>query len=61
MPFKYMKIVFSAILGYFLFGETGNLYSYIGYSLIILAGLLTSNYVAKQKTTEKLKKASGMA
>ena len=57
MPFKYMKIVFSAILGYFLFGETGHVYSYVGYGLIIFAGLLTSSYVVRQTPTKAVPKS----
>jgi drug/metabolite transporter (DMT)-like permease len=40
MPFGYSKIIFSGFLGFIFFGQIPTITSYIGYSLIILAGYL---------------------
>jgi len=51
-PFVYFKLIFAGILGYILFNETPKMtISYLGYALIIFAGLLliTSQYKAHKK------------
>ena len=40
IPFRYSKLMFSAFLGWLFFAEQHNSFSYIGYALIIMAGLL---------------------
>ena len=37
--FDYSQIIFATLLGFFLFGEIPDKYSFIGYGLIILASL----------------------
>ncbi len=37
--FDYSQIIFATLLGFFLFGEIPDHYSFIGYGLIILASL----------------------
>jgi drug/metabolite transporter (DMT)-like permease len=39
VPFEYARLIFAGILGYLCFNEIPNSYSYIGYSLIVGAGL----------------------
>ncbi len=45
MPLDFMRLVYTSVLAYFLFGETSNLYSWIGAVIIILSAI----YIAKQK------------
>ncbi|WHQ46563.1 MAG: DMT family transporter [Candidatus Midichloria sp.] len=40
IPFRYTKLMFSAFLGWLFFAEQHSNFSYIGYTLIIAAGLL---------------------
>ncbi|MEK6734583.1 MAG: DMT family transporter [Pseudomonadota bacterium] len=39
-PFRYSKFIFSAIFGYFIFGNIPSTASYIGFALIIFSGLI---------------------
>ncbi len=54
IPFRYTKLIFSALLGYLFFGEIENSYSYIGYFLIISASFILVRYEIRRK--KKLKK-----
>ncbi|MEK6734599.1 MAG: DMT family transporter, partial [Pseudomonadota bacterium] len=40
MPFGYSKIIFSAIIGFYLFNEMPKVNEYIGYIMIIISGIL---------------------
>lgn len=42
--FDYSQIIFATLLGFFLFGEIPDKYSFTGYTLIILASLGTFLY-----------------
>lgn len=53
IPFRYTKLIFSALLGYMLFGEVEDQYSYIGYCLIISASLLLLHYEMRKKLKKK--------
>ncbi|WPX96025.1 DMT family transporter [Candidatus Bandiella euplotis] len=53
-PYHYMKIVFVGILGYLLFNEAPDSTVYMGYALIILAGIFLMKYEhAIQKDKQK--------
>jgi len=56
IPFRYSKLMFSAFLGWFFFAEQHNEISYIGYALIIAAGLLLVKSEV-QKFSKKRKEA----
>lgn len=43
-PFRYTKLLFSGILGYIFFNELQHANSFVGYTLIILSGLLLTRY-----------------
>ena len=45
--FDYSQIIFATLLGFFLFGEIPDKYSFAGYALIILASLGTFIYNMK--------------
>ena len=45
--FDYSQIIFATLLGFFLFGEIPDKYSFTGYALIILASLGTFIYNMK--------------
>ena len=45
--FDYSQIIFATLLGFFLFGEIPDKYSFTGYALIILASLGTFLYNMK--------------
>ena len=49
IPFRYTKLLFSAVLGYVFFGEIEDEYSYIGYLFIISASLLLLRYEMRRK------------
>jgi S-adenosylmethionine uptake transporter len=49
IPFRYTKLIFSGILSYLLFSETPDPRAYIGYALIIAAGLLLLYSEARKK------------
>lgn len=42
--FDYTQVVYSAVMGYLVFGEVSDIYSYIGYILIIGMALFKYNY-----------------
>lgn len=55
-PFVYFKLVFAGILGYIIFGEAPKMtISYIGYSFIVIAGLLL--IWSQYQQHKKIKKA----
>lgn len=58
IPFRYSKLLFSSLLGYIFFGEVQeDSMVYIGYALIITAGLtLLKDEISRRKTAQ-LKKA----
>ncbi len=43
IPFRYSKLIFSGVLGWWLFNESYTLGSYVGYALIVGAGLILAN------------------
>ena len=47
IPFRYTKLLFSAILGYLIFGEVSSYVAYFGYVLIIGSGLILFRYEIK--------------
>ena len=49
--FDYSQIIFATLLGFFLFGEIPDKYSFIGYGLIILASL--GMFLYNMKAAEK--------
>ena len=51
--FDYSQILFATLLGFFLFGEIPDVYSFIGYGLIILASLGTFLYNRKQAANKE--------
>lgn len=51
--FDYSQILFATLLGFFLFGEIPDVYSFIGYGLIILASLGTFLYNRRQASREE--------
>ncbi len=56
IPFEYTRLVFAGILGYIFFGESPVLPSYIGYTLITIAGvLLFKSEHRKRKKQKRLK------
>ena len=50
--FDYSQIIFATLLGFFLFGEIPDIYSFVGYGLIILAslGMFIYNMKAAKKS-----------
>lgn len=50
--FDYSQIIFATLLGFFLFGEIPDTYSFVGYGLIILAslGMFIYNMKAAKKS-----------
>lgn len=55
--FDYTQVIFSAILGFFLFGQLPDLFSFIGYALIIAMALI--NYVYNTRHTTETADAPG--
>lgn len=54
IPFRYTKLMFSALLGWLFFAEQHSSFSYVGYALIIMAGLLlVKSQVQKLTNTKK--------
>lgn len=49
IPFDYSRIVFAGLFGYFLFGEDPSYGSYVGYILIVVAGLYIIHSEAKRR------------
>lgn len=52
-PFRYTKLLFSGILGYIFFNELQHANSFIGYTLIILSGLLLTRYEIRKYRKRK--------
>ncbi len=52
IPFDYTRLVFTGILGYYLFSETPTLGAYIGYSLIVTSGI----YLARSEAVKRRRK-----
>ncbi|RLZ10022.1 EamA/RhaT family transporter [Acinetobacter sp. 2JN-4] len=48
-PVNYMAIIFAGIWGFFLWQETPDIYSLIGFSFILIAIFLCSPFIQKQK------------
>ncbi len=48
MPFDYSRLIFTGILGYLVFGEVPDQYSYLGYALIVLGGLYFMQHEARR-------------
>jgi len=50
--FDYSQIIFATLLGFFLFGEIPDTYSFVGYGLIIFAslGMFIYNMKAAKKS-----------
>lgn len=46
--YDYSQIIFSTLLGFFLFGQLPDIYSFIGYAVIILMALVNFIYNARQ-------------
>ena len=55
IPFRYTKLLFSAILGYLIFGEVSSYVAYFGYVLIIGSGLILFRYEIKRAAKIKKK------
>lgn len=53
-PLRYTKLIFSAVLGYLMFAESPAIESYVGYTCIVISGLLLVNYEVKK--VRRLKK-----
>ena len=53
VPFKYIEVIFSVLLGLLIFHELYNFYSFIGIFLIIMGLVLNLIYKFKQKKTSK--------
>lgn len=51
--YDYSQIIFAAVIGYFVFGQVSDVYSFIGYAVIIAAAVLMFIY-NNRKTEEKL-------
>lgn len=62
IPFRYSKLIFSGVLGYLIFNEKHEEASYIGYALILLAGLLLVRaQMRKISLDKKMRKESEYA
>lgn len=48
--YDYSQIIFSTLLGFFLFGQLPDIYSFIGYAVIILMALVNFIYNARQSS-----------
>lgn len=48
--YDYSQIIFSTFLGFFLFGQLPDIYSFIGYAVIILMALVNFIYNARQSS-----------
>lgn len=48
--YDYSQIIFSTLLGFFLFGQLPDIYSFIGYAIIILMALVNFVYNAKKSS-----------
>ncbi|MBS0236583.1 MAG: DMT family transporter [Proteobacteria bacterium] len=48
MPFDYSRLIFTGVLGYLVFGELPDEFSYIGYCLIVLSGLYFMQHEARR-------------
>ena len=46
-PYVYFKLIFAAVTGYVMLGETPNHFSYIGYGLIVCSGIILVKYRSK--------------
>jgi S-adenosylmethionine uptake transporter len=57
ISFRYTKLIFSGLLGYLIFNEQHQNASYIGYVLIILAGLLLVRAQIRKMALDKKSKA----
>ena len=44
VPFRYTKLLFSTVIGYYIFAETQNPLTIVGYALIVLSGLSLTRY-----------------
>ena len=51
--FDYSQILFATLLGFFLFREIPDMYSFLGYGLIILASFGTFLYNRKQAANKE--------
>ncbi|MDD7728046.1 MAG: EamA family transporter, partial [Clostridia bacterium] len=47
--FDYSQIIFATVLGFLLFGEVPDAYSFVGYGLIILASFCMFLYNRREK------------
>ena len=57
IPFRYTKLIFSGALGYLIFNEQHQNASYLGYALIIFAGLLLVRAQIRKMALDKKSKA----
>lgn len=48
--YDYSQIIFSTLLGFFLFGQLPDIYSFVGYAVIILMALVNFIYNARQSS-----------
>lgn len=53
IPFDYSRLVFAGILGLLLFGETPEMGSYVGYTLIVMSGIYLIRSEAKRRKRMK--------
>ncbi len=58
IPFDYTRLIFTGIIGYFFFAETPEYGSYIGYAMIMVAGIYLAKSEAKRR--RKLKEFEKM-
>ena len=49
MPFDYLRVVFTGLLGYLAFNQVPDKFSIIGYTLIVLGGLYLIRNEGKRK------------
>lgn len=58
IPFRYTKLLFTALIGYYLFHETQHSMVLVGYALIVLSGLSLTRYEYRRyKYNKKSKEA----
>lgn len=50
--YDYSQVIFSAVLGFFLFGQMPGALSFLGYALIIAMAVMNFVYLRKQRTLE---------